>query len=105
MAYLRAYTNAAAAATYKKITAGSEELYLNKVYKSTTAKCLYYVNNKGFLHILQAGKTLYNGRVEGFHLVDSLLTNNNTLEYKKNYTRDFKTLEELQNFIIDLIGG
>lgn len=103
MAYLNIYTGAALA-TYEKIQAGNNENYINKVYKSTTAKCLYFVNNKGYLHILQAAKTTMNNKTIGYKLTDSILTKNNTIQYKKDFTRDFKTVEELQAFILELIA-
>jgi len=93
-----------AAATYKKIQSGIDEIFINKVYKSKTSKCLFYINNKGFLHILQPERENYNGRITGYYLTDSILSRDNMIEYKKDYTRKYKTIEELQAAILEMIA-
>ena len=93
----------AALATYEKIQAGIDEIYINKIYESKNAKCLFYINNKGYMHILTPGKTTLNGKIRGYHLTDNLLTKNNLMQYKNNYTKDFKTIQELQQKIIELL--
>lgn len=90
--------------TYNKIQEGIETIYINKVYQSKTAKCCFYINNKGYMHILTAGKTTMNGNTIGFHLTDNLLTRDNMIQNKGNYTKDYKTIEELQNAILEMIA-
>lgn len=101
MANITIYTGDALR-TSEKIQAGHKDIIINKVYKSTTAKCLFYINNKGYLHILQAGRTLLNGKICGYHLTDHLLTNKNELQYKTNYTKEYKTVEELKEVILEM---
>lgn len=94
----------AALATYEKIQSGIDNIYINKVYQSKAAKCLFYINNKGYMHILRAGTTTYKNNVIGYHLCDYLLTNDNMMEFKKDYTKDFKTIQELQKTILEIIA-
>ena len=94
----------AALATYEKIQAGIDNIYINKVYQSKAAKCLFYINNKGYMHILTAGKTILNGKIIGYHLSDNLLTNDNMIQDNGNYTKDYKTIQELQKTILEIIA-
>ena len=103
MAYMNIYTGAALA-TYEKIQTGIDEIIINKVYKSKTAKALFYINNKGYLHILTAGTTKLNNKIIGYHLTDNILTIDNELKYKGSYTKEYQTIEQLKEKIIDLIA-
>lgn len=94
----------AALATYEKIQEGHADVYINKVYQSKTAKCLFYINSKGYLHILQATKENLSGRTTGYFLTDSILTKNNLIEYKKDYTKKYKSIEGLQDAILKMIA-
>ncbi len=88
-----------ASETYNKIQEGYTSIHLNQVYTSKTAKALFYINSKGYMHILQAGKTTMNGITKGYHLTDYILTKDNKLKDNGNYTRDFDTIEELKQAI------
>lgn len=101
MAYLNVYTGAALA-TYNRIQDGIENIYINKVYASKTARCLFYINKKGFMHVLTPGKTTLNGRVISYHLSDELLTKDNTLRNTGNYTKELDTVEALQAVVLEL---
>lgn len=98
MAALKTYQGAALA-TYEKIQKGINNIYINKIYKSQTAAALFFINSRGYLHILTPGKTNLNGRTVGYHLTDYILTDKNELKDNGDYTRDFNTVQELAAFI------
>lgn len=104
MANINIYQGAARE-TYEKIQAGIDAIYINKVYQSKTAKCLFYINNKGYLHVLTAGKTTLNGKICGYHLTDNILTKDNMIQYKNNYTKDFVSIQDLQNAINEILAA
>lgn len=103
MGYLKNQYNGAALATYERIQDGHEAIIINKVYESKTASCLFYINSKGFLHVLRPSKTTLNGKITGYCLIDYMLTKDNTLR-EKSTTKDVKTINELKNYITELIA-
>lgn len=104
MAYITVYQGAARA-TYDKIQSGIDEIIINKVYQSKTAKCLFYINNKGYLHILTPGRYTMNGKTAGYTLQDYILTKDNMIQYKTDYTKTYNTVDDLQNAINDILAA
>ena len=102
MAYMNIYTGAALA-TYEKIQAEIDNIYINKIYQSKTAKALFYINNRGYMHILTAGKTTFNNRTT-YHLTDNILTKDNKLQNKGSYTKEHDTIEGVQDAILEMIA-
>lgn len=104
MANINIYQGAARE-TYEKMQAGIDEIYINKVYQSKTAKCLFYINNKGYLHILTPGRYTMNGKITGYTLQDHILTKNNMIQYKTDYTKIYNTIQDLQNAINEILAA
>jgi len=102
MGYLKNQYNGAALATYERIQEGHEAIIINKVYESKTANCLFFVNSKGFLHVLRPATVKFNGTITGYCLIDYMLTKDNKIQ-EKSRTKEQKTPEALKDFIIELL--
>lgn len=102
MGYIKNQYNGAALATYDRIQEGHEAIIINKVYESTTASCLFYVNSKGYLHVLRPSTVKLNGTITGYCLIDYMLTKDNKIQ-EKSRTKEQKTPEALKDFIIELL--
>lgn len=54
--------------------------YPNKYYKSAEGNFYFYINTKGFYHIVRPCKIKYNGEFSHYEIVDYLLTKDDTLK-------------------------
>ena len=73
---------------------GNRESYIpNKVYKSAEGGFYFYINTKGYYHILKPCRVRYDGEFSHYEITDSLLTKENTLREvsSRGY---YKTREE-----------
>ena len=95
----------AALATYEKIQSKIENIYINKVYQSKTAKCLFFINNKGYMHILTPARCTMNGKTIGYILQDHILSKDNAVTYKGDYTKIYNTVQELQKVINEMLNA
>ena len=66
----------------------------NKYYKSTDGKFYFYINTKGYYHIIKPCKVNYYGVHTYYTIDDYLLTKDNTLKKVKHYGY-YETLENL----------
>lgn len=73
---------------------GDRRSYIpNKVYKSAEGEFYFYINTKGYFHILRPCRIKYDGEFSHYEITDSLLTKENTL--REVSSRGFyKTREE-----------
>ena len=72
---------------------GDRSYIPNKVYKSAEGKFYFYINTKGYFHILRPCSIKYDGKFSHYEITDSLLTKENTL--REVSSRGFyKTREE-----------
>ncbi len=88
--------------TYDKIQHGRDVIIINQVYESLTANCLFYINSKGYMHILKPAAVKLNHKLTGYCMIDYLLTKNNKLE-EKTRTKSLETIEALKDYISELI--
>lgn len=75
---------------------GNKNSYIpNKKYRASEYEFWYYINTKGYFHILLPHKIKYNDKFSHFEIVDYLLTKDNTLKETKSYGV-YKTLVEVK---------
>ena len=65
------------------------KVYLNKVYK-----IYWYINNRGYMHILRPERVRMNGQLIGYAINDYMLSKDNMLE-DKGYNKIYDTLDQL----------
>ena len=78
--------------TRNRIMVSRNDYYVNKYYKSAEGDFYYYINQRGYYHIVKpaimsCGKFIY------FEIRDYLLTRENTLKETKAYG-NYKTLND-----------
>lgn len=83
--------------TRKRILGKDREKYFcyapNKYYKSAEGNFYFYINIKGFYHIVRPCKIKYDGEFSHYEIVDYLLTKDDTLKETKCYG-NYKTKED-----------
>lgn len=86
-----------AAKTKEAITSGVENIYINTIYEGNS-NFYWYINSKGYLHVVQPLKINFMGEFSHFEIIDYLLNNRNTLKEtcRCGY---FKTAEEAIEYI------
>lgn len=83
----------------RAITGNISKYYTNKYYPVNGAKHTYfYINQKGYLHIIRPCKVKYNGRFSHYEISDVLLTADNKLK-ETSCTGFFRTIEETVSHI------
>lgn len=90
MGVLFTYTGEAAK-TKEKIEEGRKSITINQLYKHSNG-WYWYLNNKGYIHIIQALKVNFMGEFSHYTIIDQLLTKDNMLKESKRYGR-YKSLE------------
>ena len=83
--------------TYEKIN-NNNGYTVNKIYRNTEHNILYYINSKGYMHVLRPCTIGLNGKITGYGLNDLMLTKDNMLQ-DKGYYCTFNTKEELIQYI------
>lgn len=89
--------------TRDRIDGDRMSYYPNKYYKSAEGNFYYYINTKGYYHILKPTRILYDGEFSHYEIVDYLLRKDDTLHEVKSYGY-FKTKEELIEKINENLG-
>lgn len=80
--------------TRRAITGNISNYYINKYYPVNGAKNTYfYINSKGYLHIVRPCKVKFDGKFSHYEISDVLLTPDNMLK-ETACTGYFKTIEE-----------
>jgi len=79
--------------TIDRMTGKRTRFTINKYYKSAEGKFYYYMNQKGYYHIVRPCRIKYDGEFSHFEIVDYLLTKDNNL--KETSCKGFyKSIEE-----------
>lgn len=77
----------------KKILGNKKSYISNKYYKSAEGDFYYYINTKGYYHIITPRKVKFNGNFF-YEIVDYLLTKDNMLKEISNYG-NFDNIKDL----------
>ena len=88
-----------ALATMEKIMGNITSYYPNKVYKNTEYNLYWFINSKGYMHVLKPCKVTLDGKLLHYAIEDNLLTTDNMVQSKGsngNYTTIQEVIEELE---------
>lgn len=87
--------------TKEAITENRENVLLNTVYKHSNG-FYWYMNKKGYIHILQVLKVDLMGEFSHYTIIDQLLTKDNMLKESKRcgkYKDSKSCIEDIENFL------
>lgn len=79
--------------TRNRILGERRSYYYNKYYKSAEGNFYFYINTKGYFHIIRPRKVKYDGKFSHFEIVDYLLTKDNMLR-EASSGKSFKTMDD-----------
>ena len=65
--------------TMEKIMGSVKSYYPNKVYKNEQYNIYWFINSKGYMHVLRLSKVIINGELSGYAINDFMLTKDNML--------------------------
>ena len=91
--------NGEALATMEKIMGDTTSYYPNKVYKNEKYNLYWFINSKGYMHVLKPCKVTLDGKLLHYAIEDNLLTTDNMVQSKGNngnYTTVQEVIEELE---------
>ena len=91
--------NGEALATMEKIMGDTTSYYPNKVYKNEEYNLYWFINSKGYMHVLKPCKVTLYGKLLHYAIEDILLTTDNMVQSKGsngNYTTVQEVIEELE---------
>ncbi len=80
--------------TRDRMCGNRRSYYPNKYYRSAEGNFYFYINTKGFYHILRPCKISYCGKFSHYEINDYLLKADNTLKLVKSYGY-YKTREDV----------
>ena len=89
--------------TEEKIKGDISAYYTNKVYKNTNYNIYWFINQRGYLHVLRPSNVTMNGKIIGYAIHDYMLTKDNMLQ-DKGVLHRFSTIEEVCNKMEELIN-
>ena len=89
--------------TMEKIMDNVRSYYPNHTYKNNQYNIYWFVNSKGYLHVLRPSIEKMNGRIVNYTIKDFMLTKDNMLQDKGVLYR-FGTIEEVCNKMEELIN-
>lgn len=69
--------------TRNRIMGKRRSYYENKYYKSAEGNFYFYINRKGYYHIIKPCKIKYNGEFSHYEICDYLLTLEDTIKETK----------------------
>ena len=84
--------------TRKKILGDRKSYIPNKYYKPAEGKFYFYINTKGYYHIIIPNKVNVNGKFAYYQIVDYLLTKDNMLKECSRYGK-YNNIEDLAKAI------
>ena len=91
--------------TRDRIRGNRRSYYPNKHYRSAEGNFYYYINTKGYYHVIRLCKVSYGGKFSHYEINDYLLKVDDTLKLVKNYgcyeTREDVILELEKNLAKD----
>lgn len=88
-----------ALATMEKIMGDITSYYPNKVYKNAEYNLYWFINSKGYMHILKPCRVILEGKFLHYVIEDNLLTTDNMIQQKGSngyYTTAQEVIEELE---------
>ena len=68
--------------TMEKIMGNVRSYYPNQTYKNNQYNIYWFINSKGYLHILRPSNVTMNGKIIGYAIHDYMLTKDNMLDDK-----------------------
>lgn len=68
--------------TMEKIMDNVRRYYPNQTYKNNQYNIYWFVNSKGYLHVLRPSNVTMNGKIIGYAINDYMLTKDNMLDDK-----------------------
>jgi hypothetical protein len=89
--------------TMEKIMDNVRSYYPNQTYKNNQYNIYWFINSKGYLHVLRPATEKLNGRIVNYTIKDFMLTKDNMLKDKGVLYR-FSTIEEVYNKMEELIN-
>lgn len=95
--------NGEALATMEKIMGTITAYIPNKVYKNEEYNLYWFINSKGYMHVLKPCRVCFEGKFLHYAIDDNLLTINNMVQSKGcngNYTTLQEVIEELERMIV-----
>ena len=90
--------------TIEKIKGAITAYIPNKVYKNVEYNLYWFINLKGYMHILKPCKVTLDGKLLYYAIEDNLLTSDNMVQSKGNngnYTTIQAVIEELERRLHD----
>lgn len=88
------YYDSRTAETRNKMMGSRTSYQPNKYYKSAQGDFYYYINSRGYYHIIKPIKIRYNGIIHHYEIKDYLLTEDNFLKVH-GFFGCFKNAEEV----------
>lgn len=89
--------------TMEKIMDNVRSYYPNQAYKNNQYNIYWFINSKGYLHVLRPSIEKMNGRIINYIIKDFMLTKDNMLQ-DKGVLHRFGTIEEVCNKMEELIN-
>ena len=89
--------------TMEKIMDNARSDYTNHTYKNNQYNIYWFINSKGYLHVLRPSIEKMNGRIVNYIIKDFMLTKDNMLQ-DKGVLHRFSTIEEVYNKMEELIN-
>lgn len=89
--------------TMEKIMDNVRSYYSNQTYKNKQYNIYWFINSKGYLHILRPATEKLNDRILNYTIKDFMLTKDNMIQDKGVLYR-FNTIEEVANKMEELIN-
>ena len=74
--------NGEALKTMEKIMGNVRSYYPNQTYKNNQYSIYWFINSKGYLHVLRPSNVTMNGKIIGYAIHDYMLTKDNMLDDK-----------------------
>ena len=74
--------NGEALKTMEKIMGNVRSYYPNQTYKNNQYNIYWFINSKGYLHVLRPSNVTMNGKIIGYAINDYMLTKDNMLDDK-----------------------
>lgn len=68
--------------TMEKIMDNVRSYYPNQTYKNNRYNIYWFINSKGYLHVLRPSNVIMNGKIIGYAINDYMLTKDNMLDDK-----------------------
>lgn len=84
----------AALSTLERIKGAVTSYFVNQIYKNEQYNLYWFINSKGYVHVLKPCKVLLNGKFLHYAIEDNLLTTDNMVQSKGTDGR-YGTLKEV----------